>query len=69
MSYENVRVDGTVRLENAPYANVRVDGTLRNENAPEAPVDKLYLKTPHGIINLGILVRHSFRILMSQKVY
>ena len=43
MSYENVTIDGTVRIENAPE--------------PPVSVEKSYLKTPYGIINLGILVR------------
>ena len=43
MSYENVTIDGTVRIENAPE--------------PPVSVEKPYLKTLYGIINLGILVR------------
>merc|ERR1711935_126458 len=39
-------------------SNVILDGQVRLENAPEAPVivEKPYLKTPYGIINLGIVV-------------
>ena len=42
------------------YENVRIDGTVRIENDPEAPVKKPYLKTPTGIANAGILVRLSY---------
>ncbi len=38
------------------YENVRIDGTVRIENAPEVPVEKPYWKTPAGIANAGILV-------------
>ena len=46
------------------YENVRIDGTVRIENAPEAPVEKPYLKTPTGIANAGILVRLSYYLSM-----
>ena len=43
------------------YENVTIDGTVRLENAPEAPVivEKPYFKTKHGVMNLGIMVSHN----------
>ena len=46
---------------NNQYENVTIDGTVRIENAPEPPtpplVEKPFWKQPIGIVNAGILVR------------